>query len=128
MRLPRAYLACVSAGFGCLGLAACVALPPAATRFAGRIEPETIGGVVCGEGAPATLVVRGGQFSFTPTDGVLNIVGTVAADGTLSGRLSTPGADRKPFTMVLAGRIAGDAAEGTYTTPRCRFRVSLRAH
>ncbi len=96
-------------------------LPGTDARYTGRVVPES----ACGTEAPATLVVRRSRFTFTPTDGVLLITGDVAPDGTLAGQLTTPGVDRKPFTMTLAARIAATEVDGTYVTPRCRFRVTL---
>ena len=101
---------------GCAGV-----LPGSTVRYTGHIVPEG----TCGAESPATLVVRGGRFDFTPTDGVLLIAGTVAEDGTVAGQLITPGVDRKPFAMKLAAKIVGAEVTGSYITPRCRFTVAL---
>ena len=104
-------------------LAGCASvLPGAEVRYSGVSSPQA----PCGVASPATLVVRRLGFSFAPTSGVLLIPGDVAADGTLTGSLSTVGMDRKPFTMTFGAKIVGAEVSGTYITPRCRFDVALR--
>ena len=115
---------------GCLTVAGCGALLANQTRYAGDLL-----GCTTGPGSRATLVRVADRFSFAPSDGVLVISGTVAADGSFAGSLRTdpPGRDRPPgagtatppFTLSVTGRIDSEAASGEYVTPRCRTTFRL---
>ena len=126
--MRRSRLAAVGAGFALTQIVACGALPPALKRYAGRIEPTDDrrhrvwrGGTGhAGDPRRRFQLHADRRACSTSPD-------TWPPDGTLTGRLTTQGADRKPFTMVLAGRLGADGVQGTYTTPRCRFTVSLKA-
>lgn len=104
MRMRAAILLAVLAG--CSTLAA-------QSRYRG-----TIAG--CGEAMPATLVREGKRFAFTPGDGVLEIHGTVAADGSFAGTLNTQPAGKAPFELKVSGRLDAKGATFAYSTPRCQ--------
>ncbi len=95
------------------------------TRYTGSVTPTG----ACGEASRGTLTAQGKSFAFTPSDGVILMRGDIAPDGTAQARLTTTGADKKPFVMTLSAKISGDQIDGSYVTPRCVFTVSLtRSH
>ena len=113
---------------GCLAGAGC-GLPFAhQTRYVGNVPSCAVG-----PGAQATLVRAADRFSFAPSDGALVVSGSLAPDGSFAGSLVTnpPGRDRQghagteAFTLTVTGRIEGDAASGTYVTPRCHIAFRL---
>ncbi|MCW3476543.1 hypothetical protein [Limobrevibacterium gyesilva] len=103
-------------------LAGCSTALTRQTRYTGTMTPSG----ACGSAGQATLVVMDRKANFVPNDGALVVPGDVAPDGTLSGGLELLGADRKPFPLALQGHVDADRAEGSYTTPRCRFTLDLR--
>ncbi len=94
------------------------------TRYNGPVAPDG----ACGTASQGTLSVRGNEFVFLPSDGVILIRGTVGADGAVAGTFTTTGADHKPYVMSFSGNIGGDHVTGRYVTPRCAFSVSLDRH
>jgi hypothetical protein len=91
-------------------------------RYTGTMTPES----ACGATEHATLMVVEGNASFAANDGAVVVPATVAPDGKLAGQLVLTGGDKKPFPLALDGMVTQDAATGTYTTPRCRFALSLK--
>jgi hypothetical protein len=92
----------------------------------------------CGAAGPVTLTRSADRFTFTPRDGTLIITGTVTADGRFAGSLDTgrsgsgtpstaaTGAKATAhFVLSVQGRIDSDAAEATYSTPRCQTTLRL---
>ncbi len=92
--------------------------------YAGKLEPEA---GVCNSASRATLHRQGAIVQFTPQDGVLTLDGTVSAEGRVVAAQQTVGLDRKPYRLSFAGQLAGNDITGMYVTPRCRYRVILRA-
>ena len=98
------------------------------TRYVGNLP-----GCAVGPDTPATLVQAANRFSFAPSDGALVVSGSLAPDGSFAGSLVTnpAGRDRQghsgteAFTLTVTGRIEGDAASGTYVTPRCHIAFRL---
>lgn len=98
------------------------------TRYVGNLPS-----CAAGPGAQATLVQAADRFSFVPSDGALVVSGSLAPDGSFAGSLVTnpPGRDRQghagseAFMLMVSGRIEGDAASGTYVTPRCHTAFLL---
>ncbi len=78
----------------------------------------------CDPASRATLSIRGNAVVFAPQDGTTTLQGTIA-DNTLSASTVLPGADRKSYTLQLAGHLVGDRIDATLTTPRCRYALSL---
>jgi hypothetical protein len=107
--------------FCCLVLVLLAACASRQARYAGTLTPER----PCGMAGNATLTVMDGHAEFAANDGALLVPGTVAADGTLSGRLDLVGADRKPYPLTLEGTVTNEVATGVYVTPRCRFSLLL---
>ena len=74
-------------------------------------------------GAPcpgtALLASRRGEAVFVRDDGAQALRGTMSVDGHVSTRLELPGMDKKGFVQTFSGQVQGDAATGTYTSPRC---------
>lgn len=91
-------------------------------RYTGTMTPES----ACGATEQATLMVVEGNARFAANDGAVVVPATVAPDGKLAGQLVLTGGDKKPFPLALDGSVTDDAATGTYTTPRCRFALSLK--
>ncbi len=114
-------------GLAVLGVAGCGGED--ATRFVGGAA-TTQG--VCGLGfdaqgkATATLMVRGGDVQFVPSDGVTVLPGHVDAAGHVLAGSNAVGADKKPFPQVFEGARKGDAVSGVFATPRCRADVVLK--
>ena len=76
--------------------------------------------------ARATLMVRGTEVQFVPSDGVTVLPGHMDAGGHVAAGSSAVGADKKPFTQVFEGDRKGEAVQGVFATPRCRAAVALR--
>jgi hypothetical protein len=101
-------------------LTACASNPqPPSGRWRGQI------GAPC-PGA-ALLQAGHGEAVFVRDDGAQTLRGTVALDGAVNARVETPGVDKKGFVQTFTGRIQGDQASGTYSSPRCKAPVTLRA-
>jgi hypothetical protein len=113
---------------GCLTGTSCGVPFAHQSRYVGNLPGCTIGPSV-----QATLVQAANRFSFAPSDGALVVMGSVAPDGSFAGSLVTnpPGRDRQgragteAFTLTVTGRIEGNAASGTYVTPRCSTAFRL---
>src|SRR5206468_3137486 len=87
-------------------------------------------GTVNGCGAAAATFTRvGGQFAFAPTDGVLILRGTVAADGAFAGSLNTQPPGKAPFVLAVSGKVDAETVALSYRTPQCQVAATLtRAH
>jgi hypothetical protein len=85
----------------------------------------------CGPGfdaagkATASLVLKGSDVQFAPSDGVLVLPGQVNASGHVVASLNAMGADHKPFPQAFEGDQTGDVITGRFATPRCRASVVL---
>ena len=78
----------------------------------------------CDPASRATLSIRGNAVVFAPQDGTTTLQGTI--EGTaLSASAVLPGVDRKSYTLQLAGQLAGNQIDATFTTPRCRYALFL---
>ena len=109
-----------------LALAGCA---EGSVRYAGMLTTTqgACGGAGMGAGgtAPATLIIRGGDAQFTPTDGVTVLRGQSRADGHVDAQSALPGADHKPFQQVFEGERDGTRITGRFASPRCRATVVL---
>ncbi len=76
--------------------------------------------------ATATLMVRGDNVQFAPTDGVVVLPGHVNGAGHVLAGSNATGADKKPFPQVFEGDRDGERVRGTFATPLCRASVELR--
>lgn len=94
------------------------------TLFSGTVRPAA---GTCDPPSQATLTIRNGAVLFSPTSGVLTLDGTRAADGAIEATTTRPGPAHTPVTFRLTARQAANRIEGTFTTPRCRYRVELSA-
>jgi hypothetical protein len=92
-------------------LAACAAPAHQQGRWVGQVGAPCPG--------TALLSTRRGEAVFVRDDGAQVLRGTVTPDGQVSASIQTPGADKKGFTQTFTGTIRGDAATGTYASPRC---------
>jgi len=68
--------------------------------------------------------MRANQVTFAPDEGTWLLTGT-ATPGTLKATHSRPGADKKPYETTLDARWTEAEINGTYTTPRCTYKVTL---
>jgi hypothetical protein len=94
-------------------------------RWVGTVIAQD--GSLCGAPTRGVMTLRDSDrlIFFLPNDGALVLRGSLAADGTIQAVRDAPGADHKPFTMLMIGQITRNGVIGTYTTPRCRWTVSL---
>ena len=100
--------------------AACASGPrPPSGRWLGQV------GAPC----PGTAILQAGhgEAVFVRDDGAQTLRGAIALDGAVSARVETPGLDKKGFIQTFTGRVQGDQASGTYSSPRCTAPVTLRA-
>ena len=113
---------------GCLLAASVAGCGVGDVRYAG---PVSVTQGVCGQGfdaqgrASATLVVRGPEVRYAPSDGVTVLDGHVTDAGHVLAGSTVAGADKKPFVTVFEGDRKDDRVHGTYATPRCRATVDL---
>ncbi len=98
------------------------------TRFSGALTTEQ---GACGPGfdaagqAHASLVVKGSDVQFAPSDGVVVLPGHADPSGHVVASSHAIGADHKPFPQVFEGDETGDRITGRFATPRCRATVVL---
>ncbi len=98
------------------------------TRYTGTLTTQQ---GACGTGfgpdgtSAATLVVRGADVQFAPSDGVTVLTGHASDKGHVVAESVTSGADHKPFQQVFEGDRDGDRVAGRFASPRCRASVVL---
>lgn len=102
-------------------LSAC-ALP--GQRYVGTLTPE-VPSPAC-RPSRASLVLRGGAAVFTPDEGTWTLTGPTTGNS-LTAERATRGADRTPYATRVQAQWDGANATGTYTTPRCTFRLAAEA-
>ncbi len=98
----------------------------AGTRTEGYFGNVTPQSGVCDPPNAASLTIRRDQVRFAPTQGVLVLSGSIAADGAITATLTIPDVNRKPTQYRLAAHLAGDDITGSYITPRCTSTISLK--
>lgn len=113
----RRLLSCIVVA----ALTGCAAVPR--VTYTGTLTPLS---GTCDPASPATLIQTDATVQFTPQNGVLYLDGTISPDGAVHASAETPGMDRKPYRLVLTAQRQADRIAGTYTTPRCRYAVTLR--
>ncbi len=91
--------------------------------YFGAVTPQA---GVCDAAHAAALTIRQDHVRFAPTQGVLVLSGSIAANGEINASLTIPDANRKPTSYRLNARLAGDDITGTYVTPRCKSTISLK--
>src|SRR5271163_2128113 len=110
----------------CLCIAAlaagCAAGPP--DHFAGLLQPQA---GTCDPPGRAELILNESHVLFTPREGIIALDGTLAADGTIRASTVSNGMDHTPYRQTFNGQLTGDKVTGSYTTPRCRYAVTLTA-
>ena len=81
----------------------------------------------CGTNTLGVLDIRGTGFIFTPDQGVLEIHGTVGANGQLQGTASegTPNT-RDRYVLSFDGTRAKDTITGQLSRADCKMNVTLR--
>ena len=117
----RRRLTAPSLGFAALA-AACAAGPP--DHFADLLQPQA---GTCDPPSRAELILNNSHVLFTPREGIISLDGMLAADGTIRAAIVTNGMDHTPYRQTFIGSLIGDKATGSYTTPRCRYVVTLTA-
>ncbi len=100
----------------------CCAASDRELTFAGHLVPRS---GTCDPASTAVLTLLHQSVVFAPNSGTLILRGSLSPDGHLAAELTLPGIDHKPYRLVLDAAREGDAVRGSYTTPRCRYDVSL---
>jgi hypothetical protein len=116
----RAFMA-LGLSFAALA-AACAAGPP--DHFAGLLQPQA---GTCDPPSRAELNLNNSRVLFTPREGIISLEGALAADGTIRATAVSNGMDRTPYGQTFIGSLTGEKVTGSYTTPRCRYAVTLSA-
>jgi len=80
-----------------------------------------------GHGIRSILKVQKSSVVFMPAEGVVELNGHVDAAGRVTASRSSIGADHHVFEMVFEGKLAGDAVDGIFATPRCRASIKMGA-
>jgi len=91
-------------------------------RWVGQVTPTT-----AAPGCAATrgvLLMRETDVVFAPDEGTWVLYGT-ARPGTLTAAAGRIGADKKPYDTTLEANWTEAEVTGTYTTPRCTYKVTL---
>jgi hypothetical protein len=91
--------------------------------FTGQTRP--LAGT-CDPPSTAILTLRHRAVAFAPNTGTLVLKGTADQAGHLTADLTLQGIDHKPYRLTLDATHQAHTIEGTYTTPRCRYAISLR--
>ena len=110
----------------CLGLANCSGVNTA--RYAGSltVEQGDCGPAFTQAGQnTATLMLRGKDVEFAPTNGVVVLRGRTTDTGHLVALNNTIGADHKPFSEGFEGDLTSSRVVGKFGNPRCRATVDL---
>jgi hypothetical protein len=110
-------LCCIAVAVGIIG---CAANRPG--RFSGVLQPAA---GTCDPAGSAFLTLDDTRIHFTPREGVITLDGTLVADGTIHADAISNGMDHAPYHQSFIGRLVGDQINGTYTTPRCNYTVTL---
>lgn len=93
-------------------------------RFAGNVTPtSTQPNCIKAEG---TLLLLDGDVEFAPDNGTWVLTGTATPDGALQAEKTREGSGSSAYETLLIARWNEQAVTGTYTTPRCSFRVALQ--
>ena len=85
----------------------------------------------CGPGfdetgkARSTLLIRGNEVKFTPSDGVVTLEGQVDSKGHVLAGNGTGNADHKSPLQVFEGDRTGLLIKGQFASPQCRASVEL---
>lgn len=105
-------------------LAACSSLTPAPTlRYAGPVTPTTQGRT-CVE-TRGVAIIRADHVLFAPDNGTWTLDGATNPDGTLTAEHASPGLQHQPYETRLEATLTPTTLTGTYTTPRCTYKVQL---
>ncbi len=72
-----------------------------------------------------TLQLRREVATFVPDEGTWVLQGPLGADGAIWADRSQVGANKQVHDTTFEGRRTGDTVAGTYTTPKCHFKVAL---
>ncbi len=97
-------------------------------RYVGTVSAEqgSCGAEFDGQGkATATLLLRGTEAKFAPSDGVVVLDGHINGAGHVIAQNSAAGVDHKPFLQVFEGERTGTRVTGQFASPRCRAAVEL---
>lgn len=105
-----------------LPLAACSIHTRPQLRWIGEVTP-TQPSNLCAPGR-GVLVMREGKVSFAPDEGTWVLTGT-ATPGSLEASRSRVTPEHKSYDTKLEARWTEAEVNGTYTTPRCTYRVAL---
>lgn len=105
-------------------LAGCGIRTRAELRWIGDVTP-----MADAASCPTTrgvLVMRENRVTFTPDEGTWVLTGTAGPDGTIEAAHSRRTSNRTTYETTLKARWTETELVGTYTTPRCKYKVSLQ--
>lgn len=71
------------------------------------------------------LLLKAGQATFAPSEGTWVLLGAVNDDGTIEADRDRRVSNTATYETKLVARRTEAAVVGTYTTPRCSYRVNL---
>ncbi len=91
--------------------------------FTGQTKP--LAGT-CDPPSAAVLTLRHRAVAFAPNTGTLVLKGIEDPPGHLTADLILPGIDHKPYRLALDAIRRAGTVDGTYTTPRCRYAITLK--
>ncbi len=110
----RALLLCLVTLTACTGIQRTQIFAGPQRPVAGACDPAT----------RATLTKRGNAITVSPADGTLTLTGAING-ASLSASTTLAGLDKKPYPITFDGQLTGTHIEGTLTTPRCRYSLTL---
>jgi len=90
-------------------------------NYAGPIRP--IAGT-CDAPSQALLTLRDKSVIFAPESGILLLKGAIDNQA-ITATLTLTDPNKQPYRLSFQGARAGHDIAGTYTTPRCRYAVTL---
>lgn len=93
-------------------------------RFTGDVTP-TGNGTSCPK-TEGTLVLLDRDVEFAPDNGTWVLSGTATPDGALQAEKTRESSGSSAYETLLIARWNEHTVTGTYTTPRCSFRVTLQ--
>ena len=101
-------------------LAACSLLPDT-LNYGGTLRPVS---GTCDPPTEAVLTIRKADIIFAPASGTLLLRGRITGNA-LSAGLALTDPNKHPYQLAFQGTRMGTQIAGTYSTPRCRYAVTL---
>ena len=108
-------------------LTACAPRETPDLRWVGPVTP--VANAATCPPSRGVLLLRNGAVTFTPNEGTWVLTGQATPDGNMQAdrtRSSGSGQNAKTFETRLDAKWSESEVNGTYTTPRCSYRVALQ--